>query len=294
MAKLEMPVVTYTAGSITANFQPFTEAMKMAVEEYRNKNYTENDLTLAKSDRATLNKVKKAINDKKIEIKKEFMKPYDEFEKNVKDVISIIDNTASDIDAVVKHAEEKQKEAKKQQILETWELLNPPVNSIESFWSDRWLNKTYSIEKIRLELVEICDRIRKETAYIMDMNDEQAKTDLLNLYTTCNYNLTEAQMKYAEIQRKKAEREAELQRMKEQAHFIEHAPVEAEMKPVSEPLPVVIDSVATERKTVTMYHREFSADLTREQLFALDGFCKQNGIILRVDPYSKRTFEKEI
>ena len=288
--KIEMPVINYVPGTITTSLDAFAEAMKSVVEVYKNKTYTENEIALAKADRATLNKVRKQVNDKKIEIKKSYMEPYTQFENKVKEVLASIDEASYEIDTVVKHAEEKAKEAKRASIIETWNLLNPPVNSIDPFWNEKWLNKTYRIENIRVELTEIADKVRRETGFIMTF-DEPKRTAVLNLYTSCGFNLSTAQMQYEEQERRKAEREAELQRMKEQAA---KQPVKQPdpIPVVHQEIPKVVDTVATERKTETIYVRAFRTELTREQLLALADFCNTNNIRLNVT--EKSQYEREI
>ena len=65
-------------------------------------------ITTAKSDRATLNKVAKAINDEKIRIKKEVLKPFEDFENKCKELQSIITDASNSIDTQEKAFEEKE------------------------------------------------------------------------------------------------------------------------------------------------------------------------------------------
>ena len=50
---------------------------------------TPDDLKASKADRAELNKIKKAINDRRIEVKKAVMEPYEAFEKELSDATEI-------------------------------------------------------------------------------------------------------------------------------------------------------------------------------------------------------------
>ena len=73
----------------------------------------------AKSDKATINKKKKALNDKKVEVKKEYISPLENFEKQVKELVEIIDKGVNNIDTQVKDFEKKEVDEKLKDIMES-------------------------------------------------------------------------------------------------------------------------------------------------------------------------------
>ena len=53
--------------------------------------YTDDQIKNAKSDRADLNKLKKALNDERIRCEKEYMQPFNIFKAQIDGIIKIID-----------------------------------------------------------------------------------------------------------------------------------------------------------------------------------------------------------
>ena len=62
----------------------------MVLEKYENLTYTEDAIKTAKEDRSNLNKFKEAIDKRRKEIKKLCLKPYEEFEKRIKEYPSLL------------------------------------------------------------------------------------------------------------------------------------------------------------------------------------------------------------
>ena len=60
------------------------------MQVYKELEVTETNKPERKRDIATLRKMAKAVNEKKTEVRNEFMRPYTAFENNVKELIEII------------------------------------------------------------------------------------------------------------------------------------------------------------------------------------------------------------
>lgn len=75
--------VVQSIGEITANFDEFKNQVSQELEKYKSKEFTEDTKKDAKKDLAELRKKKAAVNERRIEVKKEYMKPYDEFEAKI-------------------------------------------------------------------------------------------------------------------------------------------------------------------------------------------------------------------
>lgn len=80
---------------IQFNYEDIKKWVTEKAKEYKSVVYTEETITAAKTDRATLNKVAKAINDEKIRIKKEVLKPFEDFENKCKELQGIITDSRS-------------------------------------------------------------------------------------------------------------------------------------------------------------------------------------------------------
>ena len=94
--------VTQTAGVIESNFEEIKEALGLQMTAYLELEVTEDNINERKADLATLRKICKAVDERKKEVKKGFMKPYEDFEKEVKDVLAVINEPINMIDTELK------------------------------------------------------------------------------------------------------------------------------------------------------------------------------------------------
>src|SRR5690606_16286897 len=117
---LELIVSEKTLGSLTTNAIQIKELVEQALPNYDIANYNENNISLAKKDKAMLNNAAKALNSKRIEFEKEFLKPFTEFKEVVNETVKLISVCSGKIDLVIKQSEQKAKEEKKQIIVDYW------------------------------------------------------------------------------------------------------------------------------------------------------------------------------
>ena len=160
---------------IDFNYEEIKKELSIQLQKYKNIVFEESDIQEAKKTRADLNRLKKQVNDKKIEVKNEFIKPYTEFESKIKEIISMIDEPCLEIDKQIKVFEEKQKEIKKQEILKIYEENIGELKeilSIQKIWNDKWLNATYKIRDIELEILGIVNKVKTDLQVIEEMQSE--------------------------------------------------------------------------------------------------------------------------
>jgi len=103
------------------NYEEIKNWVTEKAQEYKSLVYTEENMATAKTDRATLNKVAKAINDEKIRVKKEFLKPFEDFESKCKELQTIISDASNHIDKQVKEYELKEQAEKEELIKNTFD-----------------------------------------------------------------------------------------------------------------------------------------------------------------------------
>ncbi len=125
--------------------------------------YTEETMKSAKDDRAMLNKFKKAIEDRRKEVKRKCMEPYEQFEKEVKDIVALIDKPILMIDGQIKNFEEQQKAEKKAQIQVAYKEAIGDLEKdlpFERVFDTRYLNATFSLSKAMAEVIEKIEKVR--------------------------------------------------------------------------------------------------------------------------------------
>ena len=93
--------------SLNADFTRIKDKLIEYANTYRGLtfNNTIEDYRIFKKIRATLNKDVSIIDTKRKQVKKEFIKPYEVFENKVKDLIGVLDEVKSEIDAKIKNYE---------------------------------------------------------------------------------------------------------------------------------------------------------------------------------------------
>ena len=91
-----------------------------------------------------LNKTSKLLNEERIRIEKEFMKPFEEFKSEVSETCNLIKQASAEIDVIVKDVENKAKEQRKNIISQIFdENVNElkDVLTLEKIFDEKWLNK---------------------------------------------------------------------------------------------------------------------------------------------------------
>ncbi len=161
--------------AIKFNYEELKGGLTASLEKYQNLVYTPENIKEAKDDRATLNALKKSLNDEKIKIKKEFEVPYKDFEEKIKELMELVDKPASEIDKQVKAFEEQEK-AKKRETINTIYSENigsyAELISLEKLYDSRWENKTYKETDIKKEIQDVVKKADSDIKIIEDLKSE--------------------------------------------------------------------------------------------------------------------------
>lgn len=173
------------------NYEDIKKWVTEKTSEYKNIVYTPETITLAKQDRATLNKVSSAINDEKKRIKNELLKPYVDFETKCKELMAIVDDASQTIDKQVKEFELKEQAEKEQQIKAIFdenigdykELIN-----FDTIFNPRWLNKTYSMKKIEEDIKHLISKTTDDLNIIENTIEDQSLLQQIHRYYFNNIN----------------------------------------------------------------------------------------------------------
>ncbi|CDF09414.1 putative uncharacterized protein [Eubacterium sp. CAG:76] len=166
------------------NSEEIRKQVQMMMSAYTDVVYTEDTMKAAKDDRATLNKFKKVIEDRRKEVKKKCMEPYEQFEKEVKEITALIDKPIGMIDSQIKEYEERQKAEKKSQIQAAYdESIGEFVNDLpfERVFDTRYLNATFSLSKAMSEVIEKIEKFKTDIATI-DSLDSKHKLNVRDVY----------------------------------------------------------------------------------------------------------------
>lgn len=172
------------------NKAEFEAAISEAVKDYQGLAYTDDQIKEAKADRAELNKLKKAIDERRKAVKKAISAPYDEFEKEVREVTQKLDAAVAQIDAQVKAYEEKQKEEKKAAIEKCFRSKVGPLETTVTFdriFDPKWLNATVTMKTIDTEMTARLANI--QNGYDFCKNLPEGEKDIAVMAFEKNFDL---------------------------------------------------------------------------------------------------------
>jgi len=272
-------------GLLGWNFEELNRQLDEQLVQFDGLTFTDDQIAEAKDTRAKLNKVQKIINDRKIEVKKQFCKPYDEFAEQAKQLTDKIKNVSTKIDVQIKEYEERKKEEKRQRIED---YFNEHVENVklDQVFDSRWLNSTYSDKQWQADIDNIATKVSEDIKTISAFeNKEQMDWCLVDYLKTLDMGKTISnwQSHIAELERlekikadqqrraeeeakAKAEAEAKAKEIAESQSEVPETPVEDSKEEVPEELPTEI------------YTIEFEVKGTKEQMIELSEFMKTREI----------------
>ena len=198
-------------GVITSNLEELSLAAKQKVAEYKEKDYGDDtsSIKLMKTDRADLNKMVKAMDEKRKSIKTEYMKNFDVFDAEVKKASGIIKDQANELDAVIKNAENAAKEKKKAEIRSFYDSISSmvPEDFREKLYSkiydSTWENATATKKAYKEGITNSVQSYVNARNTLDVMESEYFKEGLEVLNSTLDLSLAIAKVK--ELERKKLE-----------------------------------------------------------------------------------------
>lgn len=224
--------VALSAGEIHTNADDMISQLSTVMQEYKDRPVTEETKKERKADVAYLRKLKKAVNDRRIAVKKDYMKPYDCFESEVKRLVATIDEPVSIIDGQLKELEEKRVKARCQEIEAVYtEIVGEELEDfipLETIWNDKWTNATTKLKDVRGEIEEVAVKTGNDLSVIRSMNSEKTE-EAVNLYMSCRdlgkaiqminrYEKQKAEIlrekERDEVERLERERQAEIERIR--------------------------------------------------------------------------------
>lgn len=275
---------------IQFNYEELKKELSDKLEKYKGQTYDDSAIALAKKDKASLNNLKKAIEDRRKEIKKELLQPYEDFEIKVKDLVSMIDKPVTEIDKQVKAYDEKVRSDKKTTIEEYFnekvgELVG--ILKFEKIFNEKWLNVTTSMKSIETEICDTITRVNSDLDVIKNLNSEFF-TELNSEYL-CNLDLAAVLRKKTILEEQKKaleERAARLKEIEEQKQANRQKMHTQSTVYTTPPQTLAQTSIKTsEEQNITVL--DFRIWATSEQLNLLKQFLRDNNIKFGRVPESK-------
>ena len=189
---LELVVSEKTLGSLTTNAIQIRDMVKAALPMYDISNYSDDNIDQAKRDKATLNKAAKALISKRLEIEREFMKPFGEFKEVVNDTVKLIGECSAKIDTVVKQNEQQYKDRKNSSIRNYFDENNVNLVEFGKVFKPEWLNKSVSMKSVCSDIDSIFAQVENDLSSLSSFGEDfdvlrTYYMDTLNIASTIQY-----------------------------------------------------------------------------------------------------------
>lgn len=161
-------------GSVDENINQVHEQVRSWLASFPTdlSNCTESDIASMKSNCASLRSGKKTIEEERKRIKKEYLKPLDEFEAKVKPITVEIDKAIDMYKSKLDEYEVIRCDTKRKLITEWWNAHRNPMMKpdISLVWDDRYLNKTGIGESWQKDLESKIEKIDSDLSVIGSMS----------------------------------------------------------------------------------------------------------------------------
>ena len=212
--------VKQNPGTIELNFDELNAQMDARLAEYKGAIFTEDSKDIAKAEVASLRRLQKDVDDTRKAVKKEWMKPLEAFEANMKKLSSKADEPINLINDQLEEFEKKRRVEKKKKIQDIYENSVGDMEEylpLEKIYDIKWENATTTIKSIRGSIEAAVDSTKVAVTTISGMQSD-AVEKALQLYKN-TLDMAKAIAYINDYERQKAEiikREEERRRQEEE------------------------------------------------------------------------------
>jgi hypothetical protein len=211
----EQAIMVLKGSVIFNDFERIKQQAIQLAEKITTIDVDEENIKQSKKLLAAVNNRIKLLEDKRIEVKKEMLQPYLEFEAQVKEIVGIVKEADEVVRQQVKQLEEEER-AIKAEILENRfkkrivHYSFRDLFSFKDFLQPKHLNKTAAIDAVEKEMIEFLEKITKDLKVIEQMPSSEA---LLAAYIESkDLSAAIAQVQREEAKRKQIEASAALKK----------------------------------------------------------------------------------
>ena len=279
-------IVQQRVGVIEWNFEQLKVALAEKMQEYTGLVYTEDTVKVAKSDVAALRKLKKAISDKRIEIKNKCLEPYEVIEQQAAELTQLLEEPIAQIDSQLSEYERNRKAKVKEQILAYFdeygkELPEKVLTKLKELkYKPEWENATTTMKRWKQGVedrvraaerdVESINSLEEEFietaiyAYLKSLDISEAMNEVAKARRQKELILAKERERIAAEERAKAEAEAKAKMQAELKAKLEAEKAARQAVPVPEEKPQISDTPLSSKLGVKSEPNENSATIYHE------------------------------
>lgn len=243
---------------------------------------TPESIKSAKDDKAKLNKLRTALEERRKEVKRDYLAPYMKFEEKYKEILALIDKPISAIDSQIKALDEQEQNLKYAHLQVCFEdyisAMNVPIDvNFDRILNPKWKNKTMKADTLEKEIRDTLCRIENDVEELRNYYAESPHfTAIMDCYKQ-SYDKSCA-LAYAAALIQQEQRRQEAQRAAQQ-------PVrepEPTPPPVYDPTPEPPVQQPVQAPNEPRITGVFRVTGTRQQIIALRDFMRANQIEFQI------------
>lgn len=277
--------------TIITNTEELKENLAEKMKEYETAVFTEETKGIAKAELASLRKLRADVETRRKEIKNQIMEPYFSLEKEVKELVAIIDKPINLINAQLDEIEAERIRKKREEVCALYDEVIGEASEYlpyDRIFDKKWVNAGTSMKKIREAMEGMVVKASQELS-ILQNSPSDVKDEALQIYKKdgdlaaalthintyeCNKAkaLENEERRRREEESKRREEEIERARAMERAHIKELEKARAEKVASEEPcgfdVPEIDDSALpfTQPTTITAFYRVVATPEELEQV----------------------------
>lgn len=181
--------VSFSPGVLSANFSALEAYVDGIIETYKDwepSADSQEDVKQCATHRKYLNGLAKQIDERRKAVKNEYLRPLNSFEADcnrIRDKIKDVSNRLNDVEKEADEARKSKKEDELREHYEGYAGLLAEVVPYDKIADPKWLNKTPTLEKAKIELEEKVDKVAADWETLKRLNlefFEQAEIQFFN------------------------------------------------------------------------------------------------------------------
>ena len=279
-------IVNQKPGIIEFNFEEVRDALAKEMDLRKKEIFTEEQKPLARSEVAALRKLKVVIDDKRKEVKKQCMAPFEEFDAKANELKKLIDEPIDLINKQIDEMEEKRKAERKSKIQSLYDsLIGDMVDYIplKKIYSTKWENASVTVTAIKKELTEIINSTRTAVMTLNSMTSDavpeaikryKSNLDLAGAISYINqYEVQKAEIIRREEEKLRQEEERRRQQEEEKIRRQERERI-AEEERIRREERKKVEKEAVQEASQGFFAKEPDDDLPFEQPSTITAFYK--------------------
>ena len=250
------------------------------LDYYKNLVVTEGAIREAKSDRAKLSKLRDAIDNKRKEVKKACLAPYETFETQCKEIIGMISEPIASIDEQIKVFDQKELDAKYAELEKHFASAmvgcELPIE-LDKILNPKWQNKTMKVDALKKEITECIEQVKEDVNGIKYAYGDTPHLDAIMKCYYAGYDAGAAHVYANQLIDAQHKRE-------EQARSAQQAavdPVQAEPSNVTAAQAEPVQSPPEPSQSERIYTCRFQVKGTRDQIRAARDYMIQIGLTIK-------------